>query len=362
MSWSFRLLRVAGIDVKIHVTFLLLLGFYAYQGLLEGGPTGALASTTFVLLLFLCVLLHEFGHAFAARAYGIRTPDITLLPIGGVARLERMPSTPTQELVVAVAGPLVNVVIAILLWAGLGFPSRLADFIVFDRPLSSLAIQLLNVNIALVLFNLLPAFPMDGGRVLRALLAMRLDHVKATRIAGRVGQVMAGLFVLAGFVGIPGLLAPNFFLGLIGIFIFMGAQQEITFAAMRSAVTGLRVADAMITRFQTLPAHMTVAAAAAEALRDIQSVYAVTDDHLRIRGLISRNDLLVAGAGAEAPRPLESVATPVPSVAAGASFDEAFAAMQQSGQAVLPVVNPAGQIVGLVSLNLLRERAKLRTA
>lgn len=361
MSWSFRLLRVAGIDVKIHVTFLLLLAFYGYQGLLEGGTPGAAASIAFVLLLFLCVLLHEFGHAFAARAYGIRTPDITLLPIGGVARLERMPSTPVQELVVAIAGPLVNVVIAAGLWISLGFPSRFADFIIFDRPLHSLAFQLLGVNCALVLFNLLPAFPMDGGRMLRALLAMRLSYVRATVIAGRVGQVMAGLFVLVGFLGVPGVLPPNFFLGLIGIFIFMGAQQEIAFASMRSAVDGLRVADAMITRFQTLPGHLSVAQAAGEALHDTQSVYAVTDDHLRVLGLISRNDLLVAGAGAAGSRPLGSVAVAVPAIPAGATFDEAFGAMQHSGHAVLPVVNPAGQIVGLVSLNLLRERAKLRS-
>lgn len=361
MSWSFRIARIAGTDVKIHVTFLLLLGLFAYQGYTSQGAAGAIFSTIFISLLFLCVLLHEFGHAFAARAYGIRTPDITLLPIGGLARLERSPSTPGQEFVIAIAGPLVNVAIALLLWIALGFPSRTADFIIFDRPLHSLALQLLGVNITLVLFNMIPAFPMDGGRVLRAILAMRLDHGLATIIAGRVGQGLAVLFGLAGLFGIPGLLPPSLILALIAVFIFLGAQQEIAFATVRSAVTGLRVGDAMITRFQTLADDHAIVSAARDALQDTQPVYAVTDRHLRVLGLISRNDLLVAGSKSDATRPVGEIATPVPAVPADATFDEAFTAMQQSGSAILPVVNPSGQIVGLVSLNLLRERARLRS-
>ena len=360
MSWSYRIARFSGIDVKIHATFLLLLAFYAFQGYAAEGVPGAIFSTTFISLLFVCVLLHEFGHAFAARVYGIRTPDITLLPIGGLARLERSPSTPWQEFVIAIAGPLVNVAIALVLWVGLGLPSRWADFIVFDRPIYSLGLQLLAVNVTLVLFNLIPAFPMDGGRVLRALLAMRLDHARATMIAGRTGQGIAALFALAGFVGIPGVMPPSLLLGLIGVFIFFGAQQEITFATVRSTVAGLRVADAMVTRFHTLPHDLPAVDAAREALNDTQPVYPVTDPDLRVLGLVSRNDLLVAGAGKNPHAPLGAIATVVPTVPATAGFDEAFAAMQQSGSAILPVVNPTGQVIGLVSLNLLRERARVR--
>src|SRR6266576_4457365 len=168
MGWSLPFFRVAGIQLRIHVTFLLLIGWLAFGYYAEGGSAVAASRIIFVLLLFLCVVLHEFGHAFAAKAFGINTPDITLLPIGGVARLERMPEEPVQELIIAVAGPLVNVVIALGLFVVGGAQG------LFNRSTvegGGLIAQLLTINIMLVLFNLLPAFPMDGGRVLRALLA-----------------------------------------------------------------------------------------------------------------------------------------------------------------------------------------------
>lgn len=354
MKWSYKIARVAGIDVRLHATFLLLLAFFGFTGYANGGPVAAVLQTLFVLLLFLCVLLHEFGHAFAARIYGIRTPDITLLPIGGVARLERMPENPGQELVIAVAGPMVNVVIALGLWIALGLPSPFNDLDVMGTGGKGLAFQLLHVNVMLVAFNLIPAFPMDGGRMLRAGLALAMGHAPATRIAARVGQVIAVLLAFAGFFGVPGIVNPSLFLVFIAMFVFMGAQQEAAYAEMRAAVAGLRVGDAMITRFQTLPVDMPVAEAAREALQDAQPIYAVVDDRLVSRGLISRNDLLAASRGT-----VGDAASAIPSVGVGASFDEAFSLMQQSGSGVLPVVNPAGQIVGLVSLVLLRERARM---
>ena len=170
MGWSLPIFRIAGIQLRIHITFLLLIGWLAFGYYAEGGSAAALGRVIFILLLFVCVVLHEFGHAFAAKGFGINTPDITLLPIGGVARLERMPEEPLQELVIAVAGPAVNVVIALALaltidWRAVMRPS------VVESPI--LGVQLLAMNVWLVLFNLLPAFPMDGGRVLRALLAPR---------------------------------------------------------------------------------------------------------------------------------------------------------------------------------------------
>jgi len=348
MKWSYRIARIAGIDVQVHATFLLLLAFWGWQGYVAGGIDEASRSIWFVLLLFLCVLLHEFGHAMAARRYGIRTPDITLYPIGGVARLERMPENPAQELVIAVAGPMVNVVIALGLWLALGMPHLTAH--VFS---DGLALELLKTNIMLVVFNLIPAFPMDGGRVLRALLAMRLSHGQATQIAARIGQGIAVLFALAGIT------SGNYFLLFIAMFVFMAAQQEAAYAGMRAAVAGLRVGDAMITRFQTLLADMPVATAAEEALHDTQPIYVVTDASLRVIGVVPRNDLLIAAASA-GQAAVGSLAQTLPTVTADGSFDEAFHLMQESGSAVLPVVNPSGQIVGLVSLNLLRECARLR--
>ena len=168
---------IAGIQVRIHLTFLLLLAFYAWIYYIDGGPQAAIDGVVFTLLIFLCVLLHEFGHALAARIFGIRTPDITLLPIGGVARLERMPANPQQEFVIAVAGPAVNVLIAIAIFVVIGGIVPVREFGLVDTASGTLLAKLLVVNILLVAFNMIPAFPMDGGRVLRALLA----HKCATR-------------------------------------------------------------------------------------------------------------------------------------------------------------------------------------
>ncbi|MEA2735218.1 MAG: hypothetical protein QOE14_1669, partial [Humisphaera sp.] len=248
MSWSFRIARIAGIEVRIHFTFILLLLWIAASHYSRGGPPEAIRGVVFVCLLFLCVLLHEFGHAVAAARYGIKTPDITLLPIGGVARLQRMPDKPWQEFIVAIAGPLVNVVIAAALMLGLGMAGRFDGNLQLDNPHVPMLLQLRNVNIMLVLFNLLPAFPMDGGRILRALLATRMPYGRATNIAASVGQFMAFLF------GFWGLMVGNPLLIFIALFVYMGAGQEAAAAQMRDVARHAAVADAMIRDFRTLPA------------------------------------------------------------------------------------------------------------
>lgn len=220
MKGSFRVARVAGIDLRIHVTFFLILVFYGAIYYQAGGLTGAIAGIGFVCLLFLCVVLHEFGHAFAARAFGIRTPDITLLPIGGVARLERLPRSPVQELAIAVAGPAVNIAIALCLLPFVIGRFTSEDVLAFDDARGGLVGKLLALNLMLVAFNMIPAFPMDGGRVLRALLATVLPHARATLIAARIGQVIAVIFGGLGLFGNP-------FLLFIAVFVFMGAQQEL---------------------------------------------------------------------------------------------------------------------------------------
>src|SRR6266853_5699899 len=193
MSWSIPIFRIAGIQLRIHITFLLLIGWVAFVYYAQGGSPAAVGGVLFILILFACVVLHEFGHAFAGKAFGINTPDITLLPIGGVARLERMPEEPMQELIIAVAGPLVNVVIALGLFIA-GGPQALLNPSTVEG--GSLIAQLLTINILLVLLNLLPAFPMDGGRVLRALLATRLSYARATQIAAGIGQGIAVVFAI----------------------------------------------------------------------------------------------------------------------------------------------------------------------
>jgi Zn-dependent protease len=226
MQWSYRLTRIAGIDVRIHITFLFFLAWIALNSFLVGGADAAVLSVFFMVALFGCVLLHEFGHAVAARIYGIHTPDITLFPIGGVARLDHMPEHPWQEFVVAIAGPAVNVVIAAVLIFILGQQAEYDGLNYISDPRVGLLAKLASVNISLVLFNLIPAFPMDGGRVLRALLALRMNYVRATQIAARIGQALAVVFGIVGLFGNPMLI-------FIAFFIYQGAQQEAAVVQMR---------------------------------------------------------------------------------------------------------------------------------
>ena len=224
MKWSFPIARIFGTQLRIHITFFLLLIWVGFAFAGEGDWTDGLTGVVFVLALFVCVILHEFGHALTARVYGIKTPDITLLPIGGVARLERMPKEPTHELLVALAGPAVNLVIAAILFVILqaGTPFREA-YMKLDS-LSGFFGSLMLINIWLVLFNLIPAFPMDGGRVLRALLATRLPYAKATNVAAWIGQSLA----FAG--GLIGFILPAPILILIAFFVFFAASAEASAA------------------------------------------------------------------------------------------------------------------------------------
>lgn len=354
MKWSFRIARVAGIDVNIHVTFFLLLGFYAWYSHAQGGWPMAWFGLAFILLLFVCVLLHEFGHAFAAKLFGIRTPDITLLPIGGVARLERMPRNPFQELVIALAGPAVNVAIAMGLVLVLGPLFNLHDVLELDRPGLNIFSMLAVVNILLVVFNMIPAFPMDGGRVLRSILAMRLPHARATTIAARVGQVIAVAFALLGvFTG-------NIILILIAVFVFFGAQQELAIARIYSAVPeNARVADIMITQFASLPSDLPLESARRLVLQTMQPVFPVVGNDLRVLGLLRREDLIFNRPGAEEDlRPLGELVKSAKSIAAEADCSAAIETMQQNHDSVLAVTNASGQIVGLVTLAMLMERAR----
>ena len=247
MSWSFRLGRVRGIDIKIHYTFLFLL---ALALLLGGDRSFGQAAGRFVLivLLFGCVLLHELGHSVVAQAHGIRVRDITLLPIGGIARLEAVPENPWTELKIAIAGPAVNLGIFILLapLVVLTFIGAAAEIpfmaAVATGPIGSVLLWLCGANLALMAFNLLPAFPLDGGRVLRALLAMRMDFVRATVIAARVGKVLAIGLILVGVLDGLGITVSGvgvigggglIWLIVIGAFIFLAGANEVRLVRLR---------------------------------------------------------------------------------------------------------------------------------
>ncbi|NRP75681.1 Stage IV sporulation protein FB [Ensifer psoraleae] len=200
MGWSLKLGTIAGTEIRIHMTFVLLLVWIRFTHYQIGGAPAAWEGVAFILSVFVCVVLHEFGHIAAARHFRIKTPDITLLPIGGVARLERNPSQPTEELLVAVAGPLVNIAIAALLFAVIGGVAGLEQLARPQDPQIDFFVRPAGVNIFLVLFNMIPAFPMDGGRVLRAILAWRWSWERATRVAATIGQGRGLRHGCGGFV------------------------------------------------------------------------------------------------------------------------------------------------------------------
>lgn len=288
MGWSWRLGRMAGIDIYVHPTFLILLAWVGLAHYMEHGDLAeAVGGVAFILALFGIIILHELGHAMAARRYGIRTRDITLLPIGGVARLERMPEVPSQELLVALAGPAVNVVIAVSIFVGLqviGLSVRPADSAL--RAGGGFLQQMFWVNVMLVVFNLVPAFPMDGGRVFRALLAMRTDYVRATQTAVAVGQGIAILFGLLGLISNP-------FLIFIALFVWLAGAQEAGLVTARSALAGIPVSRVMIHEFHSLAPDEPLSRAVADVLAGFQQDFPVVEDG-RVVGILTRNDLIAA--------------------------------------------------------------------
>ncbi|MGH7791798.1 MAG: site-2 protease family protein, partial [Thermodesulfobacteriota bacterium] len=287
MKWSWKIGEVAGIGVYVHATFLLIIGWVVLSHWRQGQNLATtIVGVIFTLAIFGCVVLHELGHALTAKRYGIKTRDITLLPIGGVARLERMPDDPKQELWVALAGPAVNVVIAMVLYIWLQSTNSFEPLSELSMTSGSFIERLLVVNIFLVLFNMIPAFPMDGGRVLRAILAMRMNYVRATQIAATLGQGIAFLF---GFIG----LFSNPFLLFIALFVWIGAAQEASITQIKSALGGIPVNRAMITDFRTLNTNDKLSRAIELILSGSQQDFPVVDGS-RVVGVLTQADLLVA--------------------------------------------------------------------
>lgn len=359
MSWSLRLVRILGTDVKVHFTFLLLLIYLYVSTRGAQGAEAALATIVFFLALFFCVLLHEFGHILMARRFGIRTPDVILLPIGGVARLERLPDEPKQEFLIALAGPAVTLLIAL----GIGLWLRsVSEPLVW--PLLGQGVEetglwqaLFYTNVALLAFNLIPAYPMDGGRVLRAVLAARIGMVRATRIAATVGQVLAMV------AGVYGLTANEPMLILIGVFVFFGAGQEAAMVEARAAGKGIIVDQMMITRYITIPVHATLRQAVELLLEGEQGEFPVVDNAGDLEGLLTRDHLIKALAerGPDSPVSL-AMAKNVPVVPLGLPFDEAVARLRASNLPALPTVDGAGKLVGLLTMANITDLILVRKA
>lgn len=356
MTWSYPIGRLFGTELRLHVTFLMLLAWIGTAAWLTDGPAAAVENVLFIAALFACVVAHEFGHALTARRYGIATADVTLLPIGGVARLERLPEAPVQELAVALAGPAVNVVIwaALNLIAGglpLGGLDRIEDADLGFVP------RLAALNLGLALFNLLPAFPMDGGRVLRALLSIRFGRVRATRIAVAAGQALAAV------LGLWGLTGGGPFVVLIAVFVFMAASAEQADVLLRAAAREYRARDAMIASFESLSPADTLDAAGRALLHTTQHEFPVLDAQGRPVGFLTRQALFRAMAEDGRQQSVASVMTAeVPTVAPSARLETVLDALQRRNTPAVAVLDGEGRCVGYITAENLGELMVLARA
>ena len=343
MPWSWKLARIAGIDVYVHATFLMVVAWIALIHWNEGQSLAAVVEGVgFILALFACVVVHEFGHALTAARYGIRTKDITLLPIGGLARLERMPNVPIQELWVALAGPAVNVVIAIVLFGWLQASGAWQSVDGIGVTTGGFAERVMLANVYLAGFNLLPAFPMDGGRALRALLATRMEYARATERAAMIGQGMAILF---GFVGLQG----NPVLIFIALFVWIGAGQEASMVQMKSALAGIPLRRAMLTHFRTLTPTSTLGDAVDALLSGSQQDFPVVMNG-RIEGMLTRTDLVKALTRSGRSAQVADNMRTCPTAEASEMLESVLGRLQGRDCHTIPVVEH-GALIGLVTMD-----------
>ena len=354
MKGSLLIMRIAGIGVFVHWTFLLLLGWIFVMHLPGEGVIGAFRGVGLIVALFGCVVLHELGHALTARRFDVPTKDITLLPIGGVARMERIPRNPNQELAIALAGPAVNVVIAAVLFVMLYAVGGPADLTTIASPGGPWLDKLMWFNVFVVVFNMLPAFPMDGGRVLRALLARRMNYVAATQVAANVGQIMAVFFAMLG-------LMSNWFLIFIALFVYLGARSEAELVRVQDLARGFTVRDAMVTQFDSLTPTHTIDEASRLLLAGSQHDFPVLDRG-QVVGILVRQDLVNALATRAGRTSIESVMqTEFPILDEATDLEAALSKFQTPRIATIPVTH-FGRLVGLLTQENLQEWVALGTA
>ena len=303
MKGSFKLGKIAGIGLFVHWTFSLLILFIIYTNYKAGqNSIQILWSVLFILCVFLTVFMHELGHALTAKKFGIKTKDITLLPIGGVAQLERLPEKPSEELMVAFAGPMVNIVLALITSLFISLPNTSEEMVAqLENGVNAnnFFLNFYLVNIILAFFNLIPAFPMDGGRVLRALLSYKLERHQATKIAARIGQALAIGFVLLGFYSNP-------FLIFIGIFVFMGAQIESEYTESKYMLKGYKVRDVLMKQYPTIDYNETLETAVKLMLDSQNKHFLVTENDIPM-GTLNREQIIAALAKKEGETRLSSI-------------------------------------------------------
>jgi len=351
MKWSWKIGRLAGIELRVHATFIILLAWLAFAYYRQSGSAvGAAEGIVFTLALFASVIVHEFGHALTGRRFGVPTRDITLLPIGGVARLEYIPEQPRQELAIAVAGPAVTLGIVILLFLlarALALPLTFNQDVLGDGARPAFVVQLMWVNVTLLVFNLLPAFPMDGGRVLRAALALRMTYVRATEIAAGVGRAFALIFGAVGFFYNP-------ILVLIALFVWLGAAAESSATQVKSSLAGVDVERVMISDVRTLAPNDTLDTALNHVLAGFQQDFPVLENG-RVVGVLTRSALLAGlardGRDASVSSAMErSFKTAQPTE----PVERAMARLRQCSCHTLPVLSD-GHLEGVLTLDNIGE-------
>ncbi|TXE16732.1 CBS domain-containing protein [Psychroserpens burtonensis] len=291
MKANLDLGSVAGIKIKVHWTFLFLIVWIIFDELKRGGGTDSvLFNISFILAVFVCVILHELGHALTAKYFGVKTEKITLLPIGGMASFDKMPESPKQEFLIVIAGPLVNVGIALLLYFivpvedlfSQSFTDAYDIFVSFT--FQNFLFFLFIVNFGLVLFNMIPAFPMDGGRLLRALLALKMNHVKATQIAASIGQFIAVVFLLAGVLYNP-------FLIVIALFVFLGAYGENQLVHHMSLLKGHSVEEAMLLDITTFNPKDSIDLVVNKIISGTETNFVVVEEGV-VKGLLYHRQII----------------------------------------------------------------------
>lgn len=355
MKWSFKIARIAGIDVRVHATFLILLAWVGFGEFTSSGdPARALSGILFILVVFGIVVMHEFGHALTARRFGIKTRDITLLPIGGVAQLEKMPENPREEVLVALAGPAVNVLLAAILGLWIALTDGAGAVFQTQTLTSTFVGQLMLINVGLAVFNMVPAFPMDGGRVLRALLAFRLDRVTATQIAAKLGQ---GLALLFGLIG----LFVNPFLLFIALFVWMGAAGEANATEMNAALRGISVRQGMITEFHAVEVSDPIARPVGLILHGFQADFPVVEG-AGVIGMLTREDVIktLSEQGPQAPVST-AMTTDYRTADPAEPLQKALERLQECRCRSMPVL-AQGRLVGVLTLENVAEVFMVQSA
>jgi len=356
MQWSISIGKIAGTVVRIHMTFLVFLFIICILVFRQNGAEAAWDAVAFITLVFACIVLHEFGHILMARSFGIKTRDVTLFPIGGVANIERMPEKPYQELLVAIAGPLVNLVIFLVIFLLLG--KQFSDFDIekINDTGTNLALRVAAANLILMIFNLLPAFPMDGGRVLRALLAMWTTKSKATKIAASIGQGMALLIGFMGFFGNPMLIV-------IAAFIFIAAGSEAETAAFHDIIHDLTIRDAMLEAPARLRPSDTIRKVIDHLLGSTENEFLVIDKADPKIGTITRDMLLLALASHDDGTQISALMSrPEHSVYENDPLEKALTIFEGCNDQALIVKDVQHEISGLISRAAIAQAILIKSA